>query len=153
MLDVNLSFLIVKLVTIETTFPSKCTRMSDTSIQLCSIEPTNKEKERKIVNKTNRLSSLEANGCSTLPSSQKIKLKLDTHTEMARKMSYQESHNPDTWKEYNLKSRVILLTLKKCRGVDPISLSSTRSQLSITRSTLVTWVTIMSQHPMTTPGR
>ena len=94
-LDVNLSFLIVDLVIIEMTFPSKCTKMSATLIQQCIIEPINKEKGRKIVNKTNKLSSLEANGCSTLLLSQKIKERLDMITEMARKMNFREFHNLD----------------------------------------------------------
>ena len=94
-LDVNLSFQIVDLVIIEMTFPFKCTRMSATLIQLCSIEHINKERGRKLASKTNKLSSQEASGCSILRLSQKIKLRPDMHTEMARKMSYREFHNLD----------------------------------------------------------
>ena len=94
-LDVNLFFLIVDLVITGMKFPSKCTRMSATSIQLFSIKHKNKEKGRKLVNKTNKLSSQEASGCSTLLLSQKIKLRLDMHTGMARKMSYQKFNNLD----------------------------------------------------------
>jgi hypothetical protein len=94
-LDVNLSFLIVDLVITEMTSPSKCTKMSATLIQLCIIEPINKGKGRKIVNKTNKLSSQEANGCSTLLLSQKIKERLDMIMEMARKMNFREFHNLD----------------------------------------------------------
>ena len=94
-LGANLSFLIVDLVITEMTFPSKCMKMSATSIQLCIIKPINKEKGRKIVNKTNKLSNQEVKECSTLLLSQKIKERLDMITEMARKMSFQKFHNLD----------------------------------------------------------